>query len=160
EVLTDDKWTLRRGKQRVAVGIRLGDNLGAEVLRGTGPVLDNHGVRPFERELVGDNARQNVGRGTRRERHDDFDRSAGIDLSRSARDAEHGCQRHPQRQLSHALFNYLVSAGHEESGARPLRGNRPGSEADQSYRPTSGSAKTILRISFTDALAASGAAAS
>jgi hypothetical protein len=103
EMLTDHERALRRGKQRVAVGLRLGDNLRAEVLCGAGPVLDNHRLAPFERELVSNDARQSIGRGTRRKRHDDLDHSAGIDLRRCARATQHGRQRHPKMQLSHGF---------------------------------------------------------
>ena len=49
----DDQRPLRRGEQRVAVGLRAIDDLGAEVLRRAGAVLDHDRLAEFRREMLG-----------------------------------------------------------------------------------------------------------
>ena len=64
----------RSHQQRVAVGRRLGDEVGAEVAAGAGLVLDDEGLAERLAELRREGAREDVGRPAGRERHDDADR--------------------------------------------------------------------------------------
>ena len=58
------------GKQRVAVGLGLCDGVGAGRRAGAWPVLDDDRLPKLDRELFEDDARNDVRRRTRTERHD------------------------------------------------------------------------------------------
>ena len=58
-------------QQRVAVGRRLGHEVGAEVAVGAGLVLDDHGLLERLRQRLADGAGDDVGRAARRVGHDD-----------------------------------------------------------------------------------------
>jgi hypothetical protein len=66
-------------QKRVAVGGSLGDAIGCDVAAGAGNVLDHKGRAPDFRKPVGENARGEVGRRSRREADQDLHRLAGID---------------------------------------------------------------------------------
>src|SRR5712692_6260046 len=57
-------------KYRVAVGIRLGDDVGRDVARGPGAVVDDHLLAEQLRELMSDRARGGVGAAAGREADD------------------------------------------------------------------------------------------
>ena len=101
EVLADHQRPLRRGQQRVAVGLRASHHLGAEVLRGAGAMLDDHRLAPLRRQLVGDDPRNGVEVGAGRRRHDDLDRPVrvgGLRLDAAGSDRE---QRGRDEQARH-----------------------------------------------------------
>ena len=58
------------GKQRVAVGLGFRDGVGTGRRTGARPVLDDDGLPKLDRELLEDNARNDVRRRARTERHD------------------------------------------------------------------------------------------
>ena len=58
-------------EDRVAVGLRLGDDVGADVAAGARVILDHHRLAPLARQLLADEARGDVRRAARGERHDD-----------------------------------------------------------------------------------------
>ncbi len=60
----------RRDHHRIAVGRRLRDVARAEEAARTGAIFHDHRLLETGLELVGEQARQRVGRATRRERHD------------------------------------------------------------------------------------------
>ena len=80
EALADHQRPLRRGEQRVAVGLGAIDDLGAEILRGARPVLDHHRLAEFRRQMLGEDARHQIAVGAGRQRHDDADRAGRIGL--------------------------------------------------------------------------------
>ena len=63
-----------RREQRVAVGLGGGDIGGAERAAGAGSVLDDHRLAPALLQLVGDDARREIGPAARRRRDDDAHR--------------------------------------------------------------------------------------
>ena len=65
-------------QERVAVGRRARDRGGADVARCARAVLDQHRLSQGALQMLGDDARQDVGRSARRERHDQRDRSLRI----------------------------------------------------------------------------------
>ena len=67
-----------RHQQRVAVRRGLRGGGGADHGGGAGPRLDDDLLAPVLEHLLRDDARQDVGRSARRERHDDLDRPVGI----------------------------------------------------------------------------------
>ena len=67
-------------QQRIAVRRGLGRLFGADIAAGAGPVVDDHRLAPFLRQLLRHHAHQRVGRGARRRRHDDLDRPRRIGL--------------------------------------------------------------------------------
>ena len=58
----------------VAVGVGMGDHVGRDVAAGAGLVLDHHRLAPDLLQAVADQARGDVGRAARRERHHDLHR--------------------------------------------------------------------------------------
>ena len=75
----------RAHQQRVAVGRRLRDEVGAEVAAGTRLVVDDEGLAERLAELRRERARQDVGGAAGRERHDDADRLRGPGAGRRRR---------------------------------------------------------------------------
>ena len=75
-------------QQRVAVGRHAGHGFGCDVARGTRSDLDKELLAEFFRQELGDQARDEVGRATRRLADDDFHRTRWIGLR--PRDARHG----------------------------------------------------------------------
>jgi hypothetical protein len=64
----------RAHQQRVAVGLALGDEVGAERGTGAGLALDDHGLAETGCQLLGEGARQHLGGAAGREGHDEGDR--------------------------------------------------------------------------------------
>jgi hypothetical protein len=62
----------------VAVGLGLGDRLGAEVAAGAGPILHHEWLAPHFCQPVRDHARGNVEPAAGWSGHDDFDGAVGI----------------------------------------------------------------------------------
>jgi hypothetical protein len=67
----------RHHQERVAVGRRFGCDVRADAAARARPVLGDHLLAERLGELVGHDARQNVGRLAGREGHDDADRLGG-----------------------------------------------------------------------------------
>ena len=65
-------------------------HLGADVAAGAGSVLHDDGLAQFSAQLVGDEARRDVGGAAGRVAHDQFDRLAGVGLREGESVAE-GC---------------------------------------------------------------------
>jgi hypothetical protein len=61
-------------QDRVAVGIRMGDHVARDVAAGARLVLDHHRLAPHLLQAVADEARGDIGRAARRERHHDAHR--------------------------------------------------------------------------------------
>jgi len=102
---------VRHCQQRVAVGRRLGDRIGADDRAGAGPVLHHEGLLERVREMLGENAGVNVGGPAGAERHDDPDRTRWVILGlqgcgprqyRRKRESERN-QRNAARQYDHAI---------------------------------------------------------
>ena len=67
----------RRHQQRVTVGFRLRDRVGAHIAAGARPVLDDHRLPERLGDFIADRAREHVGKPAGRERRDQADRLAG-----------------------------------------------------------------------------------
>jgi hypothetical protein len=80
---------LRTDEQRVTVGRRFGDVIGADDAAGTGPVLDQHGMADAIGEPLRQDARGEIDTAARGERDDDANRLRRIPLRPDVR----GCQR-------------------------------------------------------------------
>ncbi|MNV60042.1 hypothetical protein D3C71_1524940 [compost metagenome] len=65
-------------EQRVAVSGCLGGQQAADVAASAGTVVDHHGLAQLGSQALRHDARQDVGRATGRERHDDGDQLAGV----------------------------------------------------------------------------------
>src|SRR5262249_9684451 len=77
-----------------AVGLRTRDRLGPDMLAAAGAVLDHHRLTEAHRQLLADDAGQDVGGPARRQRHDDLDRPARkIGLS----ERKNGRKPHPRK---------------------------------------------------------------
>ena len=76
---------VHRHHERVAVGRRLRDEVGADVAARPGLVFHDHGLAPFLGELRPDDAREDVDAGAGRERHDERHRARGKRLRQGAR---------------------------------------------------------------------------
>jgi hypothetical protein len=61
-------------RERVAVGLRLRDEIGRDVAVRADAVLHHHRLADVLRELLADDARRDVGRPARRNRNQDGDR--------------------------------------------------------------------------------------
>jgi hypothetical protein len=108
EALIDGERRRRGGQKRVAVGLRLRDDLGADVSGGAGTVLDDDRLTPAHRKLLGHDPRDGVRRGPGRKRHDDLDQSAGIAVLRRRGERRQG--RHPVSAIPHQIPHHLLSA--------------------------------------------------
>ena len=77
------RYRARRGEeQRIAVGVGLGDVVGADGAGGAGPVLDIDALAERRRHLVGDQAADEIGRSPGREGDHDADRPGRIIILR------------------------------------------------------------------------------
>ena len=74
-----------RKQQRVAVGLRLRRERGADVASGAGAVIDDHRLLEDRAELLRDDPRDRIVRAARGLRDDDDDRFFGIDALRKGR---------------------------------------------------------------------------
>jgi hypothetical protein len=68
----------RRDQERVAVRLGVGRGTDPDIAAGSRPVLDDDTAAQGMAEMLAENARHDVGRSGRRERHDDLDGAAGI----------------------------------------------------------------------------------
>src|SRR5258705_3456342 len=64
EILVDDQRWRGRRKQRVTIGRRMIDELGADVAGSAGAVFDHHRLSPFARQPVSDKPRNGIGGAT------------------------------------------------------------------------------------------------
>jgi hypothetical protein len=87
-------------EQRVTIGRRLRDKLGAECGCGARPVVDHDLLAEQLGKLGRDRARGDVGPATRRERDDQPYRPVGIGLSCCSRHAS-CCKHQSERRLTH-----------------------------------------------------------
>ena len=85
EALVDRERPGRRDEQRMAVGLGLRREIGADVAAGAGLLLDDDRLAPFRLQLVGGDARQHVVDAAGRERHDELDGLAGKAALRAGR---------------------------------------------------------------------------
>ena len=67
-------------QQRVSIGVGLGDGSAAGGAAGARPVVDHDRLAEAVRQLLTDDAAEEIGRSTRRERHDQRNGSYGIVL--------------------------------------------------------------------------------
>ena len=83
-----------RHHQRVAVGLRLRDQLRAEIGVGAGAVDHHEALAEPARQPVGEHARQHVGAAAGGERHHDLDRARGVlVLGQRGRAEERECEQ-------------------------------------------------------------------
>jgi hypothetical protein len=75
EMWIDRDLAVRKQPYRVAVGRRLGDQLGGDVAVRARPVLDDHRLAERLRQLLRQHARRDVGRAAGRDRNDEADRA-------------------------------------------------------------------------------------
>ena len=104
EILVDDQRPRRRGQQGVAVRLRLGDRLGADIAASAGAVVDDDGLAPLSRQPVGEDARHHVCGASRGVRHHDPDDPVGEILGAGReRERRASCeQRARQHELNRA----------------------------------------------------------
>ena len=69
-------------RKRVAVRRRARDDRGADIARRAGAIFDHDRLAERLLQMAADDARQDVGRAARRERHDERDVARGIGLGR------------------------------------------------------------------------------
>ena len=89
-------------QDRVAVGRRLGDGIGAERAARARAVLDHHRLAERLAELLPDQAGGHIGDAAGRERHDDADRAPGICLrlrGQEGQSEEGACHKQGERVL-------------------------------------------------------------
>ena len=132
---------VRHHQQRVAVGRRLRDRIGADDRAGAGPVLDDEGLLELFGEMLRDDARVDVGRTAGAERHDHAHLPRRIVLrlgrtERSEREQREGdnaqqCHELPPRPSCGALidgrprrFNAQLVAGTAGQKNGPLQGGQ------------------------------------
>jgi len=107
EALADHQRSLRRGQERVAVGLGAVDELGAEVLRRARAVLDHHRLAEFRGELLRQDARHQIAVGAGRQRHHDADRAGRIGLRRGEAGARHKHQSERDNSALHCHLHLL-----------------------------------------------------
>ena len=86
-----------RHEEGVAVGRSLGCGLRGDDGVGAGPVLDHHGLAPVLAHLLPDEARDDVRRPARGERHDQANRPAGEARGGLLRERRGGCRERDER---------------------------------------------------------------
>jgi len=91
----------RGEEQRVAVGRRLGGEVGTDVARGAGLVVGDDRRLPAIGELRPEHARQDIGAGAGRVWHDDVHRAARPRLLRHG-NARHHCQQQDGKRALHS----------------------------------------------------------
>ena len=94
-------------QQRVAVGRRLGHDLRADDRGGSGPVVDQHLLRPLSRQPVGDKTRDQVGAAPRRERHHHANRLVRIPLRQRLAPGQQ--KKLQQRRNDHHILEHTAS---------------------------------------------------
>jgi len=90
----------RGHQQRVAVRLRLGDDVGADIAARARTILDDDRLAERLRELLAHRAGEHVDQPARRERRDHADRPVGVGLRECARtgaDGEHDAERQRSR---------------------------------------------------------------
>ncbi len=128
-VVERDVDAVRRGgaeQQRVTVGLRLGDLLGADRAAGAALVLDHDLLAELFRQRHRQDAREDVGRAARRERHDELHRLVRVLLRQRGRARQHQRQprgQHPPRQR-HVSSSYSF-LGSGSGVTRRVSGSSP-----------------------------------
>ena len=132
EILVGDGGADRAQQQRVAVGRRLGHQLGADIAAGTGLVVDDHLLAPRLGEVLRHDAAQQVGRSGRRERHHHADLLVGIGRLRPAMARQQRCNKraghrsatahHLGHGIAPCLWATISSALGETNVTAPLTG--------------------------------------
>ena len=108
-------------QQRVSIGVGLGDDGAADGAAGARPVVDHDRLAEAVRHLLADDAAEEIGRSTRRERHDQRHGRDGIVLGRTIEAAPMAAARPSEiprnrRRLSIPLRPATnLSAGRSES---------------------------------------------
>src|SRR5258706_12945598 len=77
--------------ERVAVGRRFRHGIGADIAAGAGLVLDYNRLSPRVTQMLADCTSGEIERTTRRKRHDQLDRPAGISLCTCNKRQARGC---------------------------------------------------------------------
>jgi len=97
-------------QQRVAVGRRSRDDLGARDAAGTGPVLDHDLLAECLGHLRADDARHRVGQAARRVRHDHPDRPGGkvLRLRRNRQQANQKKREPPHRSVLRRISESIL----------------------------------------------------
>ena len=85
----DDHCRVECHQQRVAVGIGLGDHVGADIAVGAGAVVDDDLLAECFAEFLADGARQRVGRTAGSVGHDQPDRFVRIGLGMAGMRKDH-----------------------------------------------------------------------
>ena len=89
EARIDHEGRFRADEQRVAVGRRLGDVFGGDLVVGARPVLDDRLLAPGFGEALRQHAAERIGDAARRRRHHDRDRLGRIGLRLGGRGGRH-----------------------------------------------------------------------
>ena len=89
----DDEASRPDRKQRIAIGRRLSDEVGADVAAGARTVLDDERLPPGLRELLGDQTHDDVVRPAGGERHDDPHGPGGVVLRMRTQTEQHRAKR-------------------------------------------------------------------
>ena len=103
-----------RHQHGVAVGRRLGDEVGCDRGRSTRAILDHHWLAPQVCELAGDHSGHDVGSAARSRADENLDRLGRKRLGRHARAGQRGCKHtHSARNREpsiwfHSLLDSLV----------------------------------------------------
>src|SRR5258707_14260885 len=112
----DDEAPRSDRKQRVAVGHRLGDEVGADVAARAGTVLDHDRLPPGLGKLLGDQAHDDIVRPARSERHDDAHGPGRIVLRVRAQPEQDRAERHAEADAdSSAKLRHSLHASPDPS---------------------------------------------
>ena len=98
----------RASQDRVAIGLRLGDEIGADVAACAGLVLDHDGLPERCRELLAEQARERIGvaaDGERNDVHDRLGRPRGLRLRRTGSAGEQRTTHRCDRDVLHDALN-------------------------------------------------------
>jgi hypothetical protein len=104
-----------RHQQGMAVRIRLGDDLCAEIACGAGPIVDDEGAAQVVGELLRDGARRDIGRAAGRKSDHNTDRARRVFLREGATRPENDQDQRRQQRASTAVHDccFLFCRGEE-----------------------------------------------
>ena len=114
----------RIDKKGVAVGVRLGDEIGSDGRSPTRAVLHNNRLPELRRQLLEHQTRDDVDEGARRERHDRLQRlrRPSLCLGLECRESENDSRYQHQAERFHDILLYViacaVAVAHRDVGGR------------------------------------------
>ena len=104
EARIDHEGRFRADEQRVAVGRRLRDVFGGDLIVGAGPVLDDHLLAPRLGEALRQDTAERVGHAAGRRRNDDGDDTRWIGPLAGRRAEPEPAKRHQREAMSWVCF--------------------------------------------------------